>query len=295
MGRWRLQNGCQLHYHTADSVLSSGCSFISQQIWIKIFIMLGIIGICIKIENLSAGKRTMYIQISGWHTIDFGCLSTLIVSGWHRWRSGLMWHQFRCQLSESLWWMCTRASVPPVCMGILCGAIVAREADIRSIFPKQAGCLSIAAYTCLFPAISTPCCFSSQNSTRDSFIRYCVSTLAVRNIAPLALLAIFKAWCMSDCYSCTWPPCVVIVADMLKTYNKLVAASRYQIQLLPLPYTLPYHPLRLLQPVSSTLGDAFHSILPQESQNWNYHDVRFGGLCRLMAWSTMDLSHQRLL
>ena len=29
-------------------------------------------GICIKIEKLSIGKRSMYIDISRWHTFGFG-------------------------------------------------------------------------------------------------------------------------------------------------------------------------------------------------------------------------------
>jgi hypothetical protein len=40
----------------------------------------------------------------------------------------------------------------------------------------------------------------------------------------LVILAILKARRMSDCFSCTRPPCLAIVADMLKTYKTLVAA-----------------------------------------------------------------------
>jgi len=72
IGYCHLQNGCQLHYHAADSVLTSGCFFNSQQIGIKIFIMLGILGICIKFDTLCTGKRGMNIHISGWHTFDCG-------------------------------------------------------------------------------------------------------------------------------------------------------------------------------------------------------------------------------
>jgi len=101
-----LQNRCQLHYHAADGVLTSGCSFISQQIWIKIFIALAIFSICIKIENLSIGKRSMYIHIPRWHAFDFGYMSSLIVTVWHRWRSGPVWRRFWCWMSEPLCWRC---------------------------------------------------------------------------------------------------------------------------------------------------------------------------------------------
>jgi len=56
-------------------------------------------------------------------------------------------------------------------------------------------------------------------------ISCCISSLAACQNPPLAILAIFKARHMLDCSSCTWPPCLTIVADMLKTYMKLVAAS----------------------------------------------------------------------
>jgi len=48
-----------------------------------------------------------------------------------------------------------------------------------------------------------------------------VSCIAPCDNPPLAILAIFKARYMSDCSSCTWPPCLAIVADMLKTYKEI--------------------------------------------------------------------------
>jgi len=71
-----------------------------------------------------------------------------------------------------------------------------------------------------------------------AFIRYCVSSVAVYENPPLAILAIFKARHMSDSSSWTRPPCLAIVADMLKTHKKLDAACTYQIRQLPLPKTL---------------------------------------------------------
>jgi len=88
-----------------------------------------------------------------------------------------------------------------------------------------AGCLSIAAFTLLCLGNSTPCFFSSLTSAWGFLIGCCVSSTAVRENPPLAILAIFKAIRMSECSSCTRPPCLAIVADMLKTSKKLVAAS----------------------------------------------------------------------
>jgi len=101
-----------------------------------------------------------------------------------------------------------------------------------------AGCLAIAAFTLLCPGNSTPRFFSSRTSARGFLIKYYVSTTAVRENPPLAILAMFKARCMSDCSSCTRPPCLAIVADMLNTYKKLVAASNTEMRLWPRPYTL---------------------------------------------------------
>ena len=81
--------------------------------------------------------------------------------------------------------------------------------------------------------------FSSWTSARGFLIRCCVSSIAAHENPALAIIAIFKARCMSDCSSCTRPPCLAIVADMLETYQILVAASESEKRRLPLPYTLP--------------------------------------------------------
>jgi len=78
------------------------------------------------------------------------------------------------------------------------------------------GCLSIAAVTLLCPGNTTPRFFSSRTSACGVLIRCLVSSIAVRENPSLAILAIFKARHMSDCSSCTRPPCHAIVADMLK-------------------------------------------------------------------------------
>jgi len=88
-----------------------------------------------------------------------------------------------------------------------------------------ARCLSIAAFTLLCPGNSTPDSFASRTLVRCLLIRCCVSSIAAHENPPLAILAIFKARRMSDCSSCTWPPCLAIVADMLKSSKKLVAAT----------------------------------------------------------------------
>jgi len=72
---------------------------------------------------------------------------------------------------------------------------------------------------------STPHFFCSQTSVCGFLIRCCVSPIAACENPLLAIFAIFKVRCLSDCSSCTRPLCLAIVAGMLKTYMILVAAS----------------------------------------------------------------------
>jgi len=102
-----------------------------------------------------------------------------------------------------------------------------------------ARCLSSPAFTCLCPGISISLYVSSRISAQVVLIRYCVCSIAVCENTSLAILTIFKARRMSDCSSCTRPASLAIVADMLNTYKKLVAAFNNGIQRVPLPYTLP--------------------------------------------------------
>jgi len=131
IGWCHLQNGCQLHYHMADSVLTSGCSLIREQIWNEFCISLVILGKYIQIDTLSAGKSSMYIHISGWHTVDLGSVSSIIATGR---RSGWQSRCFWCRLSELVWCRCTCAYALPACLWILCCTIWARKAAVHLIF-----------------------------------------------------------------------------------------------------------------------------------------------------------------
>jgi len=112
-----------------------------------------------------------------------------------------------------------------------------RQPDVW-VWRSIAGGLCIAAFTILCPGKSTPRFFSSRTSARGFFMRYFVSSIAASEKPSLAILAIFNARRMSDCSSCTRPPCLAIAAAMLKTYKTLVDAFNNEIWLLPLPYTL---------------------------------------------------------
>jgi len=132
-----LQTGCQLHYHTADSVLTSGCSFISQHIRIIICIVLAILGRCINSKKISTGKRCMWICISGQQVDNLGMLSSGIGTSWGGWRFGQRWHQLWSWLSASVRWRCACFFVSPLGLLILCSAILARKASGRVVLTKH--------------------------------------------------------------------------------------------------------------------------------------------------------------
>jgi len=96
------------------------------------FIVNAILGICIMIENLSIGKRRMYIHTPGWHTFYFITFISVSVTWWRRWPSGGRWHSGR--RCRRFWWRCAGSFVPPVCLWILCCAILAWKAAGRLIF-----------------------------------------------------------------------------------------------------------------------------------------------------------------
>jgi hypothetical protein len=92
-------------------------------------------------------------------------------------------------------------------------------------------CLSIAAFTISYGANLTSRLFSSQTSAHSFLLWYCVFSIVARENPPLAILAVFNARRMSDYSIFTPPPCLAIVADMLKTYKKLVAACNNEVWL----------------------------------------------------------------
>jgi len=108
-----------------------------------------------------------------------------------------------------------------------------------SFLTTIARCLSIAALALPYPANTTRHLCPSRTSARGDWMRYYVNSIAVHENSPLVILARFNTQGMLVCSSCTRPPCPAIVADMLKAFKRSVAASKYEIRLLPEPYTVP--------------------------------------------------------
>jgi len=93
-------------------------------------------GICIKIEELSAGQRSMWIYISGWQIVNLGNFSAHFVTGWHSWRSRQTWHWDWCRLLVSVRWRNNLSFAPAECPQILGSAILPTKASISVVMTK---------------------------------------------------------------------------------------------------------------------------------------------------------------
>jgi len=160
-----------------------------------------------------------------------------VLGGWRAWRR---WSWLQIPLSASGRWRWTCSSACPACLRILCGDILARKAAGCLVLTKHC---RVSVYCSLHLFVprkldSTRCFYSSRTLARGLIMRYFVSSIVEGEKPSLPILAIFNARRMSDCSSCTRPPCLAIVAVMLKTCKTSVDGSNNEIRLLPLPYTL---------------------------------------------------------
>ena len=176
----------------------------------------------IEIHKSCAGKRSMYIHISGWHSCCFGTFSSLAVIRWGRWGSRPRWHWS--------WWRCTCPFATPTSLWILCCDNLARKTTVRLIVPNHC---RVSFYRSLHLDLPGKhnILFHLLSKFGGWFLDWLMCFLNCGRRKPffLAILAIFKASRMLHCSSCIWPPWLAVVADMLKTYKKLVVASRVRI------------------------------------------------------------------
>jgi len=121
------QDRCQLHYHTADSVLTSGSFLIIQHIWIEIWIMLSLLGRCILSNKFSTAKWWMWICMSSPQIDDLGTLTSTIVTSSGGWQFVhtlyLLWSELSWIVRS--WCTCSFAALSG--LGIVCSAIVAKK------------------------------------------------------------------------------------------------------------------------------------------------------------------------
>jgi len=136
-----FQEECLLHYQTADSVLTSGCSFIGQHIWIKICIVLTILGRYMEGKWFSPRKICMWIRVSSLPIDNFETLSSSSVTGWGGWCSGQwshrIWSRLWSLLFASVVRRCTCSFASPECLQIVCSVILASNAPARVLLTKH--------------------------------------------------------------------------------------------------------------------------------------------------------------
>jgi len=178
---------------------------------------MAILGICIKIDKLSIGKRCMGMHITRWQIGDVGMFRSFMSPGGSGGVPG------RGGISSGVGCLCRLGRGAPVrwCPKRVDAFFVVliwegRHPSGWSCWSID-GCLCIAALTILCTGNWTPCFFSSRTSAHGCWIRYCASSLAVSTKPPWAILAIFKAGCMMDWSSCSRPRCLASVTDMMKT------------------------------------------------------------------------------
>jgi len=285
------QHGCQLHYHSADSILLCECSFISQQIWNTTFIMLVIFGIWIKIETSSAGITSTFIYIFRQHRFNFGSVTSRFLFGWVGVIPG------GSGVSPAVHWLSRSGACLPTPLHLqhICRSSAApfwQEMQLSFwLLWTIAAFLSISA--CIFLCLrnSTLRFVSFQSLAHGLFNRYCVFYIAAYRNPPLDILAIFIITCMLHCSNCTRPACLATVSDMLHTYQKSVTASAYEIRLLPLPYMLHECLLRCLNHFSSTLRYTYHETCQGKSKSFQQHLAQFHSLCRQLPLLNIEASH----
>jgi len=212
-----LQTEGSLHYHTTEIVVT----FISQHIWIIISLVLGILIIIIKFRTW---KNCMRICISDGEIDDFRTLSCGSVTGWGGWCAGQRGSRLWSWLSASVGWRCTSSFASPACQHMLCSAILARKAAGRVVLRKHCRHHCMAALTCSSLGNSTPRLFCCRTSVWCFLMWWLVSSIGASETPSLGILAIFTTRRMSECSSCTRPPSLPIVADIVKTNQTIVVA-----------------------------------------------------------------------
>jgi hypothetical protein len=168
--------------------------------------------------------RAMYIYISRCHTFHLG--SWISLNGKLRCRRHF--GQRLCQF----WCWCAWSTPQPESLWILCWPILPRNVATHQIFMIHERCLSIPSLSFLCPQNSANKVICSQTLACGFAIRYCVYAIVESRNTLWAILPGFKTRPMKDCCSDTWPPCLAILADMLKTYQKLVVTSKNEVSLL---------------------------------------------------------------
>jgi len=115
------------------------------------------LGMCIKCAKFNAGRRSMWIHISGRQIFNLGTLNSGIVTCSGRWRSGQRWCRLRSQMSESVGWRCTCSFMSPACWRILWGAILVKKESSHVALMKHSRVAFHCSFHLVMPrTLSTP-------------------------------------------------------------------------------------------------------------------------------------------
>jgi len=119
--------------------LSAGvrACIISLHIWIKLCIVLAILGVRIMGNEFSSTLVSMRIRTSTGELDDMGSLMFAIATWWCGWFSEQMWLQLWSRLCESVRRRCTCSFASPVSLHILCGIILAWEESVEVVLRKH--------------------------------------------------------------------------------------------------------------------------------------------------------------
>jgi len=98
--------------------------------------MLAILHGCIKTTKFGTWKSCWWIWTSDQQIDDFGTFSSAIVTGWSRWCAGQRCHPLWSWQSTSVRWRYSCSFECPVCLRILCSAILARKASGHVVLTK---------------------------------------------------------------------------------------------------------------------------------------------------------------
>jgi len=288
------QNECLQHYHTADSVLTSGCSFISQHIWIKMWILLGILGRCIEKKRFSRGQRSMWIGISGQQMDDLGMFTSRSGTVWGGWCSGWplwrLWSRLCSQLSASVGQRCTGSFPSPACLWILCGAILARKASGRvvlmkynrvSFYPSLHLCMPRKLNTVLLPFSDLSTWFLNQLLCFFHYSRRKPSFGHFGHIQGEAYVGLSQLYTTSlHCHRSRQVEYLQQISSCFKQWDAAITSTIYT--------TIASSKVTKAWFLYS--GDDYQEIRAPQSQSIQQHDISFRGLWGYMPWSTMEVS-----
>ena len=175
---------------------------------------------------------------------NFGTLSSGIVTGWQRWRSGQRWHsgqrwrQMWSLLSALLAWGCTSSFGSSACLWILYGAIVWRKASIHVVSTKHGQVFLYHSLHLHMPrTVNTPLLLISDVGARflDQILRFLHCSAWKPSIGHFGLIQGQAQVGMFQLYPTSLP---WHSRSHVENLQEISCCSNNEMRLVPRPYTL---------------------------------------------------------